>query len=82
MWDNRCTVHRVIPGKYASGSRRGVRTTVFGEKRKFRSHLKTDMGLVLILPLAYLDPNSESREEREGRSIESVQEKSVNGITG
>ena len=40
------------------------------------------MGLVLILPLAYLDPNSESREEREGRSIESVQEKSVNGITG
>jgi sulfonate dioxygenase len=32
MWDNRVAVHRVIPGKYKSGSRRGVRTTVFGEK--------------------------------------------------
>jgi hypothetical protein len=30
----RCTIHRVIPGKYASGTRRGIRTTVFGEKRK------------------------------------------------
>lgn len=33
MWDNRCTVHRVIPGTYKE-PRRGVRTTVFGEKRK------------------------------------------------
>ncbi|TAQ83728.1 hypothetical protein B7494_g7948 [Chlorociboria aeruginascens] len=32
MWDNRATLHRVIPGNYASGARRGVRTTVFGEK--------------------------------------------------
>ncbi|KAF1851259.1 Clavaminate synthase-like protein [Cucurbitaria berberidis CBS 394.84] len=32
MWDNRCTVHRVILGTYQPGSRRGVRTTVFGEK--------------------------------------------------
>ncbi|KAI0469908.1 alpha-ketoglutarate-dependent sulfonate dioxygenase [Xylariaceae sp. FL0804] len=31
MWDNRCTAHRVIPGTY-TGVRRGVRTTVFGEK--------------------------------------------------
>ncbi|CAI4212043.1 unnamed protein product [Parascedosporium putredinis] len=31
MWDNRCTVHRVIPGTY-EGPRRGIRTTVFGEK--------------------------------------------------
>lgn len=35
MWDNRATVHRVIPGKYNPGTRRGVRTTVFGEKRKW-----------------------------------------------
>ena len=35
MWDNRCTLHRVIPGKYDASSRRGVRTTVFGEKRKY-----------------------------------------------
>ncbi|PSN62990.1 alpha-ketoglutarate-dependent sulfonate dioxygenase [Corynespora cassiicola Philippines] len=35
MWDNRVTVHRVIPGKYEPGSRRGVRTTVFGEKPYF-----------------------------------------------
>jgi len=34
MWDNRCTIHRVIPGTY-KGSRRGVRTTVFGEKPYF-----------------------------------------------
>ncbi|KAL3424689.1 alpha-ketoglutarate-dependent sulfonate dioxygenase [Phlyctema vagabunda] len=31
MWDNRCVVHRVIPGTY-KGPRVGVRTTVFGEK--------------------------------------------------
>lgn len=35
MWDNRTVLHRVIPGKYKAGSRRGVRTTVFGEKRKY-----------------------------------------------
>ncbi|KIW73313.1 hypothetical protein PV04_01444 [Phialophora macrospora] len=34
MWDNRCTVHRVIPGTY-DASRRGIRTTVFGEKPFF-----------------------------------------------
>ncbi|KAE8383589.1 alpha-ketoglutarate-dependent sulfonate dioxygenase [Aspergillus bertholletiae] len=34
MWDNRCTVHRVIPGRYKE-NRRGVRTTVFGEKPYF-----------------------------------------------
>ena len=33
MWDNRCTIHRVIPGTYKA-PRTGVRTTVFGEKRK------------------------------------------------
>ncbi|KAL4872538.1 hypothetical protein BDV12DRAFT_182894 [Aspergillus spectabilis] len=33
MWDNRCTAHRVIPGTY-EGNRKGIRTTVFGEKRK------------------------------------------------
>ncbi|RDW68533.1 hypothetical protein BP5796_09190 [Coleophoma crateriformis] len=31
MWDNRCTVHRVIPGNYKE-LRMGVQTTVFGEK--------------------------------------------------
>ncbi|KAL4949289.1 hypothetical protein BDW69DRAFT_188454 [Aspergillus filifer] len=34
MWDNRCTLHRVIPGTY-EGARRGIRTTVFGEKPYF-----------------------------------------------
>lgn len=33
MWDNRCTLHRVIPGTYTA-PRHGVRTTVFGEKRE------------------------------------------------
>lgn len=33
MWDNRCTAHRVIPGRYEA-PRKGIRTTVFGEKRK------------------------------------------------
>ncbi|KAH8886630.1 alpha-ketoglutarate-dependent sulfonate dioxygenase [Thozetella sp. PMI_491] len=37
MWDNRCTIHRAIPGKYPNGSRQGVRTTVFGEKPYFDS---------------------------------------------
>jgi len=32
MWDNRATLHRIIPGNYTSGARRGIRTTVFGEK--------------------------------------------------
>ncbi|KAL4931651.1 TauD/TfdA dioxygenase family protein [Aspergillus undulatus] len=31
MWNDRCTLHRVIPGTY-EGQRRGIRTTVFGEK--------------------------------------------------
>ncbi|PMD15047.1 TauD-domain-containing protein [Hyaloscypha hepaticicola] len=34
IWDNRCTVHRVIPGNY-DAPRRGVRTTVFGERPYF-----------------------------------------------
>ncbi|KAK3694524.1 alpha-ketoglutarate-dependent sulfonate dioxygenase [Podospora appendiculata] len=34
MWDNRCTNHRVIPGTYEA-PRRGIRTTVFGEKPYF-----------------------------------------------
>ncbi|KAK7445970.1 alpha-ketoglutarate-dependent sulfonate dioxygenase [Colletotrichum acutatum] len=34
MWDNRCTIHRVIPGTY-DGPRKGIRTTVFGEKPYF-----------------------------------------------
>ncbi|KAL3459107.1 hypothetical protein BJX64DRAFT_291504 [Aspergillus heterothallicus] len=34
MWDNRCTLHRVIPGTY-EGKRSGIRTTVFGEKPYF-----------------------------------------------
>ncbi|RVX71023.1 hypothetical protein B0A52_03388 [Exophiala mesophila] len=34
MWDNRCTLHRVIPGNY-DAPRRGIRTTVFGEKPYF-----------------------------------------------
>ncbi|KAH6677596.1 alpha-ketoglutarate-dependent sulfonate dioxygenase [Halenospora varia] len=35
FWDNRATIHRVIPGKYEAGTRRGIRTTVFGEKPFF-----------------------------------------------
>ena len=34
FWDNRATVHRVIPGSYEA-PRRGIRTTVFGEKPYF-----------------------------------------------
>lgn len=35
----RITIHRVIPGNYSPGSRRGIRTTVFGEKRKLTCFL-------------------------------------------
>lgn len=34
LWDNRAVVHRVIPGSYET-PRRGIRTTVFGEKPYF-----------------------------------------------
>jgi len=30
----RATLHRIIPGNYPTGARRGIRTTVFGEKRE------------------------------------------------
>ncbi|KAK0728918.1 hypothetical protein B0T21DRAFT_444415 [Apiosordaria backusii] len=36
LWDNRAVVHRVIPGSYEA-PRRGIRTTVFGEKPYFDS---------------------------------------------
>lgn len=32
LWDNRVTIHRVIPGNYPPNSRTGIRTTVFGEQ--------------------------------------------------
>ncbi|KAL2846414.1 alpha-ketoglutarate-dependent sulfonate dioxygenase [Aspergillus pseudoustus] len=46
MWDNRCTLHRVIPGTY-EGKRRGIRTTVFGEKPYFdpASESRNERGL-------------------------------------
>jgi sulfonate dioxygenase len=69
----RCTLHRVIPGFYGGG-RRGVRTTVFGEKRTLES-LSTN-ALKLIGDTAYFDPASESRAERERR------QKSLDGTTG
>ncbi|KAK4200212.1 putative alpha-ketoglutarate-dependent sulfonate dioxygenase [Triangularia verruculosa] len=34
LWDSRAVVHRVIPGSYEA-PRRGIRTTVFGEKPYF-----------------------------------------------
>ena len=42
LWDvpdrgRSCTIHRVIPGTY-EGPRKGIRTTVFGEKRKMLNH--------------------------------------------
>ncbi|CRK16600.1 hypothetical protein BN1708_002858 [Verticillium longisporum] len=47
------TIHRVIPGTYEA-SRRGIRTTVFGEK-------------------PYLDPASESRNQRAARLKAAIQ---------
>ncbi|KAJ5512767.1 Taurine catabolism dioxygenase TauD/TfdA [Penicillium fimorum] len=58
MWDNRCTIHRVIPGTY-KGARRGIRTTVFGEipyldptsesraERKLREESQNDEGVLV-----------------------------------
>ncbi|OQD97670.1 hypothetical protein PENSOL_c011G10093 [Penicillium solitum] len=58
MWDNRCTLHRVIPGTY-KGERRGIRTTVFGEipyfdptsesraERKLREESQDDEGVLV-----------------------------------
>jgi sulfonate dioxygenase len=39
--EQRITLHRVIPGNYTLGSRRGIRTTVFGEKREYESNQPT-----------------------------------------
>jgi hypothetical protein len=59
----RVTVHRVIPGKYPADSRSGIRTTVFGEKRRF--HIFSNIrSRILILRSAYFDPKSESRQQR------------------
>ena len=72
----RCTVHRVIPGRY-KGNRRGIRTTVFGEKREYPKYIVyqryTDELTVPGWP-AYFDPASESRDERNLR-----EEKNANG---
>ncbi|KAK4912712.1 hypothetical protein LTR49_018885 [Elasticomyces elasticus] len=42
IWDNRCSLHRVIPGTY-KGARRGIRTTVFGEKREYPKDFVNNM---------------------------------------
>jgi hypothetical protein len=64
VWDNRCTVHRVIPGFY-SAPRSGIRTTVFGEKRKCSVRFRIELRLTRWE--AYFDPASESRDERAER---------------
>ena len=67
MWDNRCTIHRVIPGTYKANSRRGVRTTVFGEKRTLWFLILQLLTSANHSFLAYFDPASESRNERARR---------------
>lgn len=73
MWDNRCVLHRVIPGRY-EGSRKGIRTTVFGEKRAYNNPRPISDTLPFMSKLtkndhvsAYFDPASEGRYEREER---------------
>lgn len=52
----------MIPGRYKE-PRRGVRTTVFGQKREWK--LPTDkISSLLMTIIASLDPNSEGRLER------------------
>lgn len=60
----RTCLHRIIPGHYATGTRRGIRTTVFGEKRKSRKYFSKTS----CLPeAAFYDPKSEGRQDREER---------------
>lgn len=60
----RACLHRIIPGNYATGIRRGIRTTVFGEKRKSRKGISRTS----CLPeAAFYDPKSEGRQQREER---------------
>ena len=64
----RVTLHRIIPGNYPSGARRGIRTTVFGEKRKFKSSQQTSKAKATTEnKAAFYDPKSEGRLEREER---------------
>ena len=79
----RCTLHRVIPGTYET-VRRGIRTTVFGEKRKLTRRLV----LMLIannLSAAYFDPASESRNDHARRQklakTNGVANGHANGVT-
>ena len=62
----RATLHRVIPGNYPTGARRGIRTTVFGEKRK--SDRKATSSKYQH-DVAFYDPKSEGRLERVERLV-------------
>jgi sulfonate dioxygenase len=64
----RVTLHRVIPGNYPSGARRGIRTTVFGEKRKFRSSQQTQKPTTKYAA-AFYDPKSEGRQQKAERLL-------------
>lgn len=60
----RASLHRIIPGNYTTGTRRGIRTTVFGEKRKSRNSISRTSCLPEV---AFYDANSEGRLQREER---------------
>lgn len=69
MWDNRISAHRVIPGKYKE-NRRGVRTTVFGERPYFD-------------PKSIGREEEEKKAEEKGETIRGDQgRKFLNGVNG
>lgn len=73
----RSSLHRIIPGNYNTGVRRGIRTTVFGEKRE--SYPSRSRGNYLT-EAAFYDPKSEGRVQREERLL--AESKKWFGIRG
>jgi len=76
MWDNRCVVHRVIPGTY-EGNRRGVRTTVFGEKPYFDPKSESRNERALREKLAKVHVNGDSKNA----GAETLVKEHLNGYT-
>lgn len=62
----RSSLHRIIPGTYNTGVRRGIRTTVFGEKRE---SYPSRSGENYLTEAAFYDPKSEGRVQREERLL-------------
>lgn len=75
IWDNRCTAYKSIAGS-AGSILQGIETAYVGEKRKLIVFVTVDTEFVDKY-VAYFDPRSESRKEREERLVKTEKEEQV-----